>query len=75
MRNYTLQELANRAGFTRQHVRNHECLSVDKTPTHEALAKFANSLDIDVRQLFDNTNDNSKSLSLFLCKVCINVAW
>ena len=60
MRNYTLQELADRAGFTHQYVRDLECPSVDKTPTLEALGKFANALDIDIRQLFDDINDDNE---------------
>ena len=58
LRNYTLQELADRAEFTHQYVRYLECLSVDKTPTLEALGKFAEALDIDIRQLFDDIEDD-----------------
>lgn len=53
MRKYTLQELADKAGYTHQYVRDLECLNIDKTPTLEALGKFATALDIDIRQLFD----------------------
>ena len=60
MRNYTLQELADKTDFTHQYVRDLECLSVDKTPTLEALGRFATSLEIDIRQLFDDINDDSK---------------
>ena len=60
MRNYTLQELADRAGFTHQYVRDLECFKVYKTPTLEALGKFATALEIDIRQLFDDVNDDRK---------------
>lgn len=57
-RKYTAQELADKAGFTHQYVRDLECLNVDKTPTLEALGKFANALDIDIRQLFDDVKED-----------------
>ena len=53
-----MQELADRAEFTHQYVRDLECLNVDKTPTLEALGKFAEALDIDIRQLFDDIEDD-----------------
>lgn len=58
MRNYTAQQLADKAGFTHQYVRDLECLNVDKTPTLEALGKFANALQIDIRQLFDDVKED-----------------
>lgn len=60
MRNYTLQELADKAEFTHQYVRDLECLSIDKTPTLEALGRFATALEIDIRQLFDDVIDDNK---------------
>ena len=56
MRGYTLQELADLAGFTHGYVRDLECLTINKTPTLEAIGKFANALEIDIRQLFDDVN-------------------
>ncbi len=53
LRGYTLQELADRTGLTHGYVRDLECFSIDKTPLLETLGKFANALDIDIRQLFD----------------------
>ena len=54
MRKYTLQELADRTGLTHGYVRDLECLSIDKTPLLETIGKFADALEIDIRQLFDD---------------------
>ena len=51
---YTLQELADLTELTHGYVRDLECLSIDKTPTLETIGKFANALEIDIRQLFDD---------------------
>lgn len=59
MRKYTLQELADKSGFTHGYVRDLESLGIDKTPTLEALGKFANALEIDIRQLFDDINEDN----------------
>lgn len=53
MRKYTLQELADLTGLTHGYVRDLECLSIDKTPLLETIGKFADALEIDIRQLFD----------------------
>ena len=53
MRKYTLQELADLTGLTHGYVRDLECLSIDKTPLLETIGKFAEALEIDIRQLFD----------------------
>lgn len=58
IRGYTLQELADKADLSHGYVRDLECLSIDKTPTLEAIGKFANALEIDIRQLFDDIKDN-----------------
>ncbi len=55
MRKYTLQELADLTGLTHGYVRDLECLSIDKTPLLETIGKFADALEIDIRQLFDET--------------------
>lgn len=55
MRGLTLQELADLTGLTHGYVRDLECLSIDKTPLLETLGKFANALNIDIKQLFDET--------------------
>ena len=55
MRGYTMQELADKTGLTHGYVRDLECLTIDKTPLLETLGKFADALEIDIRQLFDET--------------------
>lgn len=54
MRGYTMQELADRTGLTHGYVRDLECLTIDKTPLLETIGKFADALEIDIRQLFDD---------------------
>lgn len=56
-RKYTLQQLADLTGFTHGYVRDLESLGIDKTPTLEALGKFANALEIDIRNLFDEVEE------------------
>lgn len=56
MRKYTLQELADLTGLTHGCVRDLECLSIDKTPLLETIGKFVDTLEIDIRQLFDDSN-------------------
>ena len=56
MRKYTLQELADLTGLTHGYVRDLECLTIDKTPLLETIGKFADALEIDIRQLFDDIN-------------------
>ena len=57
MREYTLQELADLTGLTHGYVRDLECLTIDKTPLLETIGKFADALEIDIRQLFDDTEE------------------
>ena len=59
MRNYILQELADLTGFIHGYVRDLESLGIDKTPTLEALGKFSNALEIDIRQLFDDIKEDN----------------
>ena len=56
IRGYTMQELADKTELTHGYVRDLECLTIDKTPTLETIGKFADSLEIDIRQLFDDIN-------------------
>ena len=56
IRKYTLQELADKTGLTHGYVRDLECLSIDKTPLLETIGKFADALEIDIRQLFDDVD-------------------
>ena len=60
MRRYTLQELADLTGLTHGYVRDLECLTIDKTPLLETIGKFADALEIDIRQLFDDTDLEQK---------------
>lgn len=63
IRGYTLQELADLTGLTHGYVRDLECLSIDKTPTLETIGKFANALEIDIRQLFDDIQTEKKQIN------------
>ena len=56
MKNYTMQELADLTGLTHGYVRDLECLFIDKTPLLETIDKFADALEIDIRQLFDSVD-------------------
>ena len=58
IRGYTLQELADKAELTHGYVRDLECLTIDKTPTLESIGKFADALEIDIRQLFADVEIN-----------------
>lgn len=58
IRGYTLQELADLTELTHGYVRDLECLSIDKTPTLETIGRFADALEIDIRQLFDDTKED-----------------
>ena len=57
MRKYTLQELADLTGLTHGYVRDLECFSIEKTPLLETVGKFANALEVDIRQLFDDIKE------------------
>lgn len=54
-RKYTLQKLADLTGLTHGYVRDLECLSIEKSPSLDTIAKFANALDIKVCQLFEES--------------------
>ena len=58
IRNYTMQALADKTNLTHGYVRDLECLTIDKTPTLETIGKFADALEIDIRQLFDDVEIN-----------------
>ena len=58
IRNYTLQQLADMTDLTHGYVRDLECLTINKTPTLETIGKFADALGIDIRQLFDDADNN-----------------
>lgn len=55
----TAEQLAVKANYTFQYVRDLESLKVNKTPTLEALGRFAEALEIDIRQLFDEIKEDN----------------
>lgn len=57
IRGYTMQELADLTQLTHGYVRDLECMTIDKTPTLETIGKFADALEIDIRQLFDDISE------------------
>lgn len=57
IRGYTMQELADLTQLTHGYVRDLECMTIDKTPTLETIGKFADALEIDIRQLFDDITE------------------
>ena len=57
MRKYTLKELADLTGLTHGYVRDLECFSIEKMPLLETIGKFADALEIDIRQLFDDIKE------------------
>ena len=57
MRKYTLQELADLTGLTHGYVRDLECFFIEKTSLLETVGKFADTLEIDIRQLFDDIKE------------------
>lgn len=54
MRNLTMQELADQTGLSHGYIRDLESFGIDKTPLLETIGKFAEALEIDIRQLFDD---------------------
>ena len=57
IRGYTMQELADLTQLTHGYVRDLECKNKKKTPTLETIGKFADALEIDIRQLFDDISE------------------
>ena len=57
IRGYTMQELADLTQLTHGYVRDLECMTIDKTPTLETIGKFADALEIDIRQVFDDISE------------------
>lgn len=54
MRNLTMQELADLTSLSHGYIRDLESFGIDKTPLLETIGKFAEALEIDIRQLFDD---------------------
>lgn len=58
--NLTAQELADKSGFTHQFIRDLESLKLIKRPRLDSLGRIANALNIHIRQLFDDIDNNIK---------------
>ena len=56
--NMTAQQLADESGFTHQFIRDLESLNLTKRPRLDSLVRIANALKIDLRQLFDEIDEN-----------------
>ena len=56
--NMTAQQLADESGFTHQFIIYLESLKLTKRPRLDSLVRIANALKIDLRQLFDEIDEN-----------------
>lgn len=56
IKNYTTQELADKCELTHQFIRDLECIKLTRRPRLDTLGRIANTLGIDIRQLFDEVN-------------------
>lgn len=54
----TTQELADKSDFTHQFIRDLESLKLTRRPRLDSLGRIANALDIDIRQLFDEIEED-----------------
>lgn len=55
----TAQELADRTEFSHQFIRSLEALKIVKRPRLDTLARIAKALNIELRQLFDDIDDET----------------
>ena len=55
----TTQQLADKSGFTHQFIRDLECLKLIKRPRLDSLGAIANALNINIKQLFDDVNQET----------------
>ena len=53
---YTAQELADKSGFTHQFIRDLESLKITRRPRVDTIARIANALQVDIKELFDDRN-------------------
>ena len=61
LKGLTAEKLAEKTGYSFQYVRDLESLKIDKTPTLEAIGKFAEALEIDIKLFFDEVEkDDTK---------------
>lgn len=56
--NMTTQELADKSDFTHQFIRDLESLKLTRRPRLDSLGRIANALGIDIRQLFDDIEED-----------------
>lgn len=54
----TAQQLADLSGFGHQFIRNLECLKLVVRPRLDSLNRIAKALNIDIRQLFDDIEED-----------------
>ena len=54
----TSQELADKSGFTHQFIRDLESLKLTRRPRLDSLGRIANALNIDIKNLFDDIDNN-----------------
>ena len=52
--NITTRELADRTGYTHQYILDLECLKIIRRPRLDTLGIIVKTLNIDIRQLFDD---------------------
>lgn len=57
----TSQELADKSGFSHQFIRNLESLKSVVRPRLDSLGRIAKALEIDIRQLFDDIEEDNKT--------------
>lgn len=63
IKNYTTQELADKCDLTHQFIRDLECIKLTRRPRLDTLGRIANALDIDIRELFEPIEENTKNKS------------
>lgn len=56
----TSQQLADLSGFGHQFIRNLESLSMTVRPRLDSLNRIAKALNIDIKQLFDEVEEDAK---------------
>lgn len=62
MANLTTQELADKCEFSHQFIRDLESLKIIKRPRLDSLGRIANALQIDIRQLFDDEEEEENNI-------------
>ena len=60
MRGITAQELADKSELSHQFIRSLEAIKIVKRPRLDTLFRISKALDIELRQLFDDIDDEYK---------------